>query len=277
MYLRDYQKFSFSVCKGLGRDSSAALRSEILGGQRGASLGHVFIGLDGRVAGVDHLVLAQDLTVGLVGIDLLAHSGLGEVLVEDVEGVHVARGELGAVDLACSEDTGGLVGSGDVGGANVGDAIAGLYTVVYPAVFFDHGQEIFHGLVSACSFTSNLLDIETLGAKSLVQSLSDKDISGVRAEILNQREQNWDKAGGKQRRPVVNSCVDPAEQEVVVSIWKTVGSPEEFLGSGFIELSTSLITQGHVRNVEVGIPSPDLPVRPLVSLDALVGPVPPVL
>ena len=226
---------------------------------------------------MDHPVLAQDLTVGLVGIGLLAHSGLGVVFVEDVEGVHVARGKLGAVDLTCGEDTGGLVGSGDVGGANVGDSIAGLYAVVDPAVFFDHSQEIFHGLVSARSFSSNLLDIESLSAKSLVQSLSDKDISGVRAEIFYQREQNWDKAGGKQRRPVVNSCVDPAEQEVVVSIWKAVSSPEEFLSSGFIELSTSLMTQGHVRNVEVGISSPDLPVGPLVSLDALVGPVPPIL
>ncbi len=134
---------------------------------------------------MDHPVLAQYLAVWLVGICLLANSRLGEVLVKDVKGVHVTRGELGPVDFACGEDTGGLVGSGNVGRANVGDAIAGLHSVVDPAFFFNHSQKIFHGLVSACSLSSNLLDVESLGAKSLVQSLSDEDISGVGAEILN--------------------------------------------------------------------------------------------
>jgi hypothetical protein len=63
----------------------------------------------------------------------------------------------------------------------------------------------------------------------------------------------------------------------VITIGKTVGLPEEFLSSSFVEASASFLAKRHVSDVEIGIASPNLPVRPLVSLNALVRPIPAIL
>ena len=126
-------------------------------------LSHAAVGLDGRVPGVDHAVLAEDLAVWLIRVSVLANGRSGVVLIEDVESVDIARSELRSVDLSW-EKSGSLIGSGDVGTADVGNSIAGLNARVDPALFLDHGHEILNSQVSAASLTSNLLKVEAFSA-----------------------------------------------------------------------------------------------------------------
>jgi len=63
----------------------------------------------------------------------------------------------------------------------------------------------------------------------------------------------------------------------VITIGETLGFKEEFLSSGLVEASARFWAKGHVNNVEISIASPDFPVGPLVSLNALIRPVPAVL
>lgn len=149
--------------------------------------------------------------------------------------------------------------------------------MVNPAFLFNDSKKILDSLVSASSLSSNLLEIEALSTKSFVQCLSNEDVGRVGAKVLNDGEQNWNEARWEERRPVVDSGINPSEEEVVITIRETVSFPEELLSSCLIEFCTSLWAKRHVNHVEVGITSPDFPVGPLVSLNSLVGPVPSIL
>lgn len=82
---------------------------------------------------------------------------------------------------------------------------------------------------------------------------------------------------GHERRPVLLSCVDPTEEEVVVTIGNSLGLEEEVLGSFFIELGSSTGAKRHVNNVEVSVLGILDPVSELVPLDGVYRPVPGVL
>jgi len=95
--------------------------------------------------------------------------------------------------------------------------------------------------------------------------------------IFQKSKDNRNKVGGEQRWPVVTRSVDPAVQEVVVTVWETLSLPEEFLGSSLVELCTSISIQRQVRDMEVGILSPLDPLSPRSSLEVNLRPVPSVL
>ena len=222
-----------------------------------------------------HFVLAEDLAVGLIGIGFLAYFRLGKVLVEDIKAINVTRGELRAIDVG--EETSSLVCGSNIGRADIGDAVTGLDTAVNPTFDLYLSHQVLNCKVSSASFTCNLFNGEAGCTKSLVECLTNENVSGVRNKVFKDREENRNKSRREERRPVFDWGVDPSEQEVVVTVGETFGSEEELLSCSLVELCASLSAEGHVGDVEVSISCPLLPVRPLVALNAMVRPVPSVL
>ena len=149
--------------------------------------------------------------------------------------------------------------------------------MINPSLLFNNSEKVLHGLIPTGSLCSDLLYVEALSTESLVQCLSDEDISGVGAEVVNHGEKNGDEARREERWPVVHCGVDPAKEEVVVTVGKPLSLPEELLSRGLVETGSSFLGKRHVRNMEISVSCPLLPVSPVVALDTLVRPVPSIL
>lgn len=75
-------------------------------------------------------------------------------------------------------------------------------------------------------------------------------------EIFNNGEENWHESGRENGRQIVAGCVDPSKEEVVVSVREAFSGEVELLCSSFIEFSSRLRAEWHVRHMEIGILSP---------------------
>ena len=102
------------------------------------------VGIHSAETWQDHPVLAEELAVRQSGVSGGASLGSLVSSVEEVESVNVSGRELSGLDRHVVEESGGLVESSCVGAANVGQAVAGLFTSVLPAVHLDHCHDILH-------------------------------------------------------------------------------------------------------------------------------------
>jgi hypothetical protein len=210
----------------------------------------------------------------LVGVGLLASSGLLEVLVEEVKGVDILGSELRAVDLEGSEESGGLVESGYVGRAHVGSSVSRLEASVFPALDFYHTHYIVDGHATGGGFNCQLSEVESDSAESLVKSLVEEDINSGAHHGLSQTEDEREDTIGNKRRPVVVGSIDPTEEEVVIPVGESLSGKEEFLSSSLVESSSGLWAQREMHDVLISILAVLDPVGVLGSLDTLVRPVP---
>ena len=201
------------------------------------------VGADCAIAWESHLVLTHDLTVRefRVGVDALLRTLVFGV--EEVQLVDVFRRELCCLNVKIVEEASGLVEGCDVGAADIGLTITGLNTGILPSIMLFHGHDVVNAhLLLSCN-SSNLRNALSLNTQSLVESLSEQDIGFSWVDMRVDLEANRYELLGKQRRPVVLSCVNPAIDEVVEPIWQSVCLPEEVLCSLLVKLVTDLLLQ----------------------------------
>jgi hypothetical protein len=74
-----------------------------------------------------------------------------------------------------------------------------------------------------------------MDTKSLVKSLVNENISNIGKDLINHAENNGEESRWHKRWVIHNGCIDPSEEEVVISVWETFCQVEEFMGSSFVE------------------------------------------
>jgi hypothetical protein len=124
------------------------------------------------------------------------------------------------------------------------------------------------------SYSSNTFDIMTNSFEPLVQSLVEEDIDVLWHYLLQDIESDWKKSVRNKRRPIAICGINPSEEEVVISVGKVGGWPEELLSSSLVELGSYLWAKGEVNNVLISIFALLNPFRELCSLDSLIWPIP---
>lgn len=209
---------------------------------------------NGRVVRESHTEAAKDLAEGLIRVCFNACGRSLEILVENVKRINIARGEFRSVDIF--QKTSSLIKRCNIRATNVSSAISGLNAVVLPAFNLNLGHNILEGQVSSRSLTCKLFNIESTCTKSVVKSLSEKDIGCRWIKILengkNNRKEHWGNDGWQ----VIFRGIHPSEQEIVISVGKTFSLLKELNCSSLIELFASFRAQGHMNDIEVGITSP---------------------
>ena len=104
-----------------------------------------------------------------------------------------------------------------------------------------------------------------------------EDVDNAGDELLEDGENDWDKIGVQQGRVAFVWSVDPTEEEVVVAVGQTLDGLEEFNCGSFIEDGSVFRCQGKHCDIEPGISCPLNPLREIVSLDTMFGPIPSIL
>ena len=201
------------------------------------------VGADCAVAGEGHLVLTHDLAVWelRVGVNALLRTLV--LRVEEVQLVDIFRRELCTLNVKIVKEAGGLVEGCYVGTADICLTVTRLNTGVLPSIFLFQGHDVVNAHVLLSCKCGNFRNALSFNTQSLVESLSEHDIGFFRVDVSVNFEANRYELLGKQRRPVVLSCINPAVDEVVESIRQSVGLPEEVLSSLLVKLITDLLLQ----------------------------------
>jgi hypothetical protein len=233
---------------------------------------------DGAKAWESHFVLTEELAEVCVWVGILAslRSVAAVGFVENVDLVEIFWTPFNGVDVIVPEDTGSFPHSSDKGGAHHGFSIV-ILTGVFPAVLLSNSHDVGDVKASLCSFGCDTRDIQALCTKMLVESLGKEDVGKIVVNSLNNGESNWSDIFWEESRKVELWSVDPAVEEVVVTVWETLVFKELLLSSCFVEFGSHFIAQGHESDVETGIFGHSNPLREPISLDPLDRPVPSIL
>lgn len=78
---------------------SAVFRSEIVRAFRGALLGHMFIGVNRRVAGVVHPETTKDLTIGQIWVCLDANIRSLRSLVKHIKCINIPWSKFWSINI----------------------------------------------------------------------------------------------------------------------------------------------------------------------------------
>jgi len=239
---------------------------------------HVFVGSVGVELREGHAILAKDLTETLVvGVSKLAVFGHFSGFIKEFHDVNVLGRELSGVHMEFTKQTSRFPEGSDVSTADPWSAITRLFSSVNPSVLLRHGHYILNCHVLGSSEGSLFRDFEASSSKAFVNCLREKDVDGARNNLFQDWEKNRNHLVGYNWRPVVSGCVDPSEQEVVVSIRKSFSFVEEWLGGCLVEFGAHLIAQWHPGHMEVSIFCLLNPFSPLGLLETVGRPVPGIL
>ena len=151
------------------------------------------------------------------------------VAVVDGQGVDVLRRHLSAFQLG--QQSSGYVNSSHEGRADVRGAVA-----VHPAVLFWHRQQVSKGHVALSHHVADLFQLPVLCSESLVEGLSEDLLDWRLPKSLEVAEHGEHEIYVKHGRQVVLGSVDPAHEEVVVTIRISFHTLEELCALGYVEL-----------------------------------------
>lgn len=235
------------------------------------------VGSNSAVAGQSHPVLAEKLAVGERWVSIDTDLRPVELHVEEGKRVHIAGREFGSLDVHVVKETSGLVHSGNVSTAHIGETISGLLTSVLPSIKLNHGHDVVNAHVLLGGKLGNLGDVLTLNAKALVKSFREEVLDSCGHDLLENREDDGDTVLRNDGRPVVLWCVDPTVKEVVVTVGETLSLEEEFLSGLLVKLGARRSIEGQPGNVEASILSLLHPVGIEGSLEVGSWPVPDIL
>ena len=122
-----------------------------------------------------------------------------------------------------------------------------------------------------------MLDIQASCSQTEVQSFAEEVVGNFRREILDNGEHDGYKLVGEEGRPVVVGSVNPAVEEIVVSVGKSLGFEEPLLGCLLVKNGSSFGVKRIPSNVETSLFSLFDPIGPFCALNAMCGPVPTIL
>ena len=110
-----------------------------------------------------------------------------------------------------------------------------------------------------------------------VQRVGEENVSGVLFEFFNDRESDGNKCFGENTRPVVFWRIDPAVEEVMVSVRQSLHLSKVLNCCCFVELFSHFITERQMSHIEVAVLGKLDPVLEQGSLDSLHWPIPGIL
>jgi len=230
------------------------------------------VGLNGRNSGEFKSIFSHNLTERIFGVKFFARLGDIGVGVNERGLIDVSGSEFGGVDFQISEQATSFPHSSDESRADPGVTI-----IVPPAVLFNDRVELMDLLAKlVVSDSGEFRDgvVLVVEVKSHLEG-SIEDLHDSFGVLLLVHGEDWGQEfGGHDGREALIDGVDPAKQEVVVSVGHTFNTLEEFVGGSFVELGSDFLSQGEPDGVIVSIVSPLNPVLEGIDLETSSGPVP---
>lgn len=122
-----------------------------------------------------------------------------------------------------------------------------------------------------------MLDIQASCSQTEVQGFAKEVVGNFRREILDNGKHDGHKLVGEEWRPVVVGSVNPAVEEIVVSIGKSLSFEEPLLGCLLVKNGSSFGVKRIPSHMETRLLSLLDPISPFGALDAMCGPIPRIL
>lgn len=200
---------------------------------------------------------------------------LSVVFIEEVNLVNVLRTPFYRIDWNIKE-AGCFPHGCDKSAAHHGLAIMVLSRVL-PTILLDDCHGIRQGHISFARFHSELSDVESLRAKMEIDCLGEENICSVLIKFFKNWENNWNQCLWQYPRPVVIWCIDPAVQEVVIAIRKSLNFMEVLNGCSFVEFFSHLLAKRQMSHMKIAVLGILHPLFEKCTLNAMNRPVPRVL